>query len=556
VPESDVKTIRTSLAALAVLTAASVEARDITIGITQYPSTLHPNIDSMLAKSYVHGMTLRPITAYDEEWELRCHLCVTLPSLENGLAVREPQPDEEADGVAVTYEIHPDATWGDGTPVTTADVLFTWEVGRHPQSGVGAADLYRRITEIDVIDDKSFIMHKSKLDFTYNAINDFRLLPAHLERQVFEEDAQTYRNRTHYDTDPTNPGLWFGPYRVSDLVQGSHIVLARNEYWYGDKPAFDRVIVRAIENTAALEANLLSGEIDMIEGALGMALDQALAFEKRHGDSYTVFTKPGLIYEHIDVMLDNPILADVRVRKALLLAADRQALSDQLFEARQPVADTFVNPLDWVHHADVETYAYDPDQARALLDEAGWTEMRGGIRHNADGEPLQMTIMTTSGNRTRELVQQFLQSQWRAVGMDVTIINQPARVLFGETISKRQFEALAMFAWISSPENVPRTTMHSSEIPTEDNNWSGQNYTGFVNERMDALIDAIEIELDRDRRLELWQEIQQIYASELPALPLYFRSNAHIWPKWLGNVVPTGHQSPTTLSIEHWTIDE
>jgi len=109
-----------------------------------------------------------------------------------------------------------------------------------------------------------------------------------------------------------------------------------------------------------------------------------------------------------------------------------------------------------------------------------------------------------------------------------------------------------MFAWISSPENVPRSTLHSEEIPSEANGWSGQNYTGFQNAEMDQLLDDIERELDREKRKAMWRRIQEIYASELPALPLYFRADAHVWPLWLEGVVPTGHQDPSTLRIETW----
>jgi len=178
------------------------------------------------------------------------------------------------------------------------------------------------------------------------------------------------------------------------------------------------------------------------------------------------------------------------------------------------------------------------------------------MRVNAAGEPLRFEIMTTAGNRTRELVEQVLQSQWKEQGIDIRIRNEPARVFFGETVSKRKFSAMAMFAWISSPESVPRTTLHSEEIPTEANSWSGQNYTGFSNPEMDALLEQIELELDREKRRELWQRLQHIYATELPALPLYFRANSFILPKWLGDIQPTGHQFPTTLWVENWSVNK
>ena len=535
------------------LGASPASARDLVIGINQFPSNLHPNIDSMASKSYVLGLTQRPLTTYDQSWELVCMLCVELPTLENGKAVAEEAPGGKH-GVALTYTIRPGATWGDGTPITTRDVLFTWELGRHPKSGVGSSELYRRIWRIDVVDDRTFTLHDERLGFSYNAINDFRLLPEHLERKVFEADPDTYRNRTLFDTDPTNPGLAFGPYRIIQIAPGSQIVLERNPTWWGDPPAFDRIVVKAIENTAALEANLLSGEVDMIEGSIGLSLDQALAFERRNGDRFQVLYKPGLVFEHMDVMLDNPALADVRVRQALLYGLDRAAISQRLFAGRQPVADTPVHPLDWVHTDDVAHYPYDPAKAASLLDEAGWVPGAGGLRRNAAGEPLQLELMTTAGNRTRELIQQVIQGQWRKLGIETVIRNEPPRVFFGETTSKRRFTGLALFAWISSPENVPRTTLHSQEIPSQENGWSGQNFTGFKSPQMDALLDAIEVELDRDKRALLWAELQRLYATELPALPLFFRADAHIWPRWLEVVEPTGHLAPTTLWVERWRV--
>ncbi len=528
---------------------------ELVIGITQFPSNFHPIIDSMVAKYYVLAMARRDFTTYNAEWQLVCMLCTELPTLENGLARIEKQ-DDGSDGIALTYTIRDDAVWGDGTPVTTDDVLFTYEVGRHPESGVTNAEGYRRITSIDAVDAKTFTMHVDRVTFNYNAINDFRILPAHLERPVFEEDPATYRNRTLYDTATTTEGLYFGPYKITEVSSGAHIVLEPNSTWWGDPPFFRRIVIKTIENTAALEANLLAGDIDMIAGEAGITIDQALAFEKRHGDDYRIVYKPGLIYEHLDLNLDNPILADVRVRRALIQGIDREAINQQLFEGRQPVAHSSVNPLDWVFYDQVPRYGEDLAAAAALLDEAGWRDMKDGIRHNDKGEPLALELMTTAGNRTRELVQQVLQSQWRRLGIDVTIRNEPARVFFGETTAKRKFTGLAMFAWISSPENVPRSTLHSEEIPNAENGWAGQNYTGFRNAEMDQLLDDLERELDKDKRLPMWRRVQEIYASELPAIPLYFRADSHIWPRWLQGVVPTGHQYSSALAVETWRAED
>ncbi len=543
------------LAALLLFAAPPASAREqIVIGIAQYPAPLHPNIDSMLAKSFVLGLTERPFTAYDANWQLVCMLCTELPTLENGLAVIEDLPEGKK-GVAATYTIQPGATWGDGVPVTTRDVMFTYEVGKHPDSGISNAELYRRILSIDVKDDKTFTMHFDRVEFTYNAINDFRVLPEHIERAAFETPS-AYRNRTAFDAEPTNPGLYFGPYRIVSLEPGAEIVLAKNQTWWGKAPPFERIVLRAVENTAALEANLLSGAIDYVAGELGLTLDQALAFEKRHGDRFDVVYKPVLFYEHVDLNLDNPILADRRVRQALLYALDRATLVQQLFENKQEVAASFMNPLDWVYSDAIPHYPHDPRKAAALFDEAGWVLGDDGIRHDAAGATLSLELMTTAGDRTRELVEQVLQSQWKKAGVDIRIRNEPARVFFGQTVGERRHTGMALFAWLSAPEHVPFTILHSTQIPTAENGWAGQNYAGYRNPAMDELIDTIELELDRDKRKVLWQQIQEIYATDLPALPLFFRAQAFIFPKWLKGVTPTGHMSLSTLWVEDWRVEE
>jgi peptide/nickel transport system substrate-binding protein len=533
------------------LPAVAAEHDELTIGVVQFPVMLNPNIEAVAAKSYVLGFTTRPFTVFDADWKVVCLLCSELPSFENGRAAKTQLPDGKT-GVDLTYTIRADASWGDGVPVTTDDVRFTYEVGRNKDSAISNAELYRRILSIDVKDDKTFTLHFDRLTYEYAAIDDFVLLPAHLERAAFADPAQ-YRLRTLYGTDPTNPGLYNGPYRVSELAQGSYIVLEPNPHWDGPKPPFRRVTIRAIENSAALEANLLSGTIDMVAGEIGLPLDEALAFDKRHGGDFTVIYKPGLTFEHVDCNLSVPALADQRVREALLLGLDRAAIVKSLFADRQAVANSFVEPLDKGFTDDVPRYPYDPAKAQQLLEEAGWRLQHDGTRKNGDGKTLSFELTTTAGNRSRELVEQVLQSQWTKIGVSIRIHNEPARVLFGETVPHRRFE-LAMYAWSSAPDNEPRSIFHSKEIPAADNGYAGQNAVGYDNPEMDRIIDTLETELDPVKRKALWAEAQVLYATDLPSLPLYFRSDAFVLPKWLAGLRPTGNQYPSSLWVTDWSV--
>lgn len=498
------------LAVLGLSVSAPAQARhdQLTIGLSQFPSNFNPLIEAMIAKSYIQSMTMRPFTVFDKDWKLVCLLCTQLPTLENGQAVIETLPDGRK-GIALTYQIQPKATWGDGVAVTSDDVLFTWQVGKHSQSGVSNGELFRRIRAIDVKDAKTFTLHFDRVTFDYNAINDFQVLPAHLEKKAFADPAQ-YKTRTLFDTDPTNPGLYFGPYRITQVERGQYVVLEPNPTWWGTKPAFQKIIVKSIEATPALEANLLSGGLDMVAGELGMTLDAALAFEKRGRTEWKVIYKPGLVYDQITFNLDNPILADKRVRQALTYGLDRAAMVQQIFQGKQQVADSDVNPLDWPADPKIRKYPYDPAKAAQLLDEAGWKVGPGGLRQNAKGEKLALEIMTTAGVRNREVMELVAQQAWKRLGIEVTLRNQPARTFFGETVLRHAFPSMALFAWISSPENVPRTTLHSDMVPSAANNFAGQNVGGFRDPRMDKLLETIEGELDRDKRRELWRQFQEI----------------------------------------------
>ncbi|MBU6499691.1 MAG: peptide ABC transporter substrate-binding protein [Rhodospirillales bacterium] len=533
--------------------AQAAPAKDtLTIGIAQFPSSLHPDIDAEVVKAYVLGFVIRPITAFDKDWKNSCLLCTTLPTIANGLAKFETQPGG-AKGMAVTIKLKPDLAWGDGVPVTTKDLLFTWKIGKDPASGFSNPNPWTRVSSIDVVDDHTAVLHLNKVLTSYNQWD--QLLPAHIEEPVYNKAGSpaAYIKETVFNTAPTTAGLYDGPYLVSEYQSGVQVVLSPNPHWAGPKPGFKHIVLKLIANTAALQANLLSGDVDMAAGeGIGLTIDQVLALRKQHPKQFTYIFKPSLTYEHIDLKKENPFLADLRVRQALLYAIDRQTLVKKLFEGTQPVADTWVNPLNPTYTANVKKYPFDPKKARALLAEAGWKPGADGICRNAAGQELSLEIATTSGNTLRELTEQVLQSEWKAVCVKVDIKNQPPRTLFGETAKKRQFTGMFMYAWSSGVTESPRRTLASTDIPTAANNWTGANYIAFANPKMDADITAAESELDPAKQKALWADMQKIYADELPVLPLFFRADPHVIPTWLKGYTPTGQSDMSVLWAENW----
>ena len=324
----------------------------------------------------------------------------------------------------------------------------------------------------------------------------------------------------------------------------------------GPSAGFKRITLKLVENTAALLANLLSGDIDMPVGEnVDLTIDQALALEQQRPNDFTYIFKPGLTYELIVLRLDNPALADVRVRRALLLALDRRALVEKLFQGRQPVADSWVSPLDPHYAKNTPHCDYDSAAARRLLADAGWQPGEDGIRRNARGERLSLEFSTTAGNRLRELEQQVLQSEWKAVDVETFIKNEPARTLFGQTMSKRFLRGMVMYSFTNGVGELPERMLSSAQIPSTANNFTGGNNSGFSNSAMDAAIVAAQRELDPAEAQAIWADMQKIYAEQLPALPLFFRTEPHIIPKWLRGYEPTGRDNYSSFRSELWRSD-
>lgn len=535
---------------------------ELKIGISQEFETLNPLVMSMSASVYMYRMVGRSLVVLTPEGKWTTQLAKEIPSLEKGTA-----KIIEAGGkkkIQAHWEIIEAAKWGDSKPVICQDFITAHTIATSANVSVGEKENWTQVEKID-IDPKNpkkctFTYDKAKWDFYQLA--QFFPVPTHLELPVFQKygkQKEGYDKNSTYVRNPTNPGLYNGPYVITDVKLGSHVSFAPNPTFYGKQPNIKKVIVKLIPNTGTMEANLRSGTIDMIS-TLGMDFDQALAFDKKVKSEklpFIVHFVPSVTYEHIDLKLDNPILSDVRVRKALVTAINREDLVKALFENKQEVAIHNVSPKDPWFTADpkvITKYPYSKRNAGKLLDEAGWKMGADGIRAK-DGKRLSLTFQTTAGNKTRELVQVYLQNQWKQSGIEVLVKNEPARVFFGDTMTKRKFEGLALFAWVSSPENSPRSTVGSKSIPTKDNGWSGQNFHGWNNPEVDKNLDALDVEFNAKKREELVHNILKLYTSEVPVLPLFYRSDISVSPANLKNYKMAGHQFYETNNIEDWNLN-
>lgn len=544
------------------LPAHALSNKELKIGISQEFENLNPLIMTMAASYYIYNFVGRALVTLDHNGKWVTQLAKEIPTLENKKAQLTTVKGKKT--IQATWEILDNAKWSDGAPIVCADFLLARDIAASPNVSVGSKETYTQVETItwDPKQPKKCTFTYDKARWDFNQMGQFYPLPSHIEKEVFAKygsQKEGFEKNSTYNKNPAKEGLYNGPYKIAEVKLGSHVTLEPNPHFYGPTPKIQKIIIKLIPNTATLEANLRSGTIDMVS-SLGFTFDQALAFEKKVKSeklNYQVIFQPSLIYEHIDLNLENPLLKDLRVRKALVHAINREDLVKALFEGKQRVAIHNIANIDPWFTDDpkkISLYPYSKRQASRLLDEAGWKMGEDGYRYK-DGKKLQLQIMTTAGNKTRETVQAYLQNQWKAVGVDITIKNEPARVFFGETTKKRDYGAMAMYAWISSPESNPKSSFHSSNIPSEKNGWSGQNNMAWKNAEVDRLIDKLESEFSPKKRVELAHNLLKHYTTDVPVIPLYYRADVAVVPTQLKNFNLPGHMFSESNQAELWSIE-
>ena len=487
----------------------------------------------------------------DMQW--RTQVLKEIPSVENKLV------NKRGSGLEMSFEFLPGMQWGDGVPLTCKDVGFAIKVGKANTVSTPDRSKYDNITDFKIDSGNTkkctVTFKQAKYDFLPNMPD---ILPEHLESSIFEKfgsQPQGYDRNSLYTTQPTNPGLYFGPYVVSEVKLGDFVSFVVNPKFTGEPAKIKRVMIKLVPNSSVLEANLSSDNINMIASWGGFTTDQAVSFQKKVESEklpYKVSFENASVYSHMDFNLASPILSDVKVRKALTYGLNRQMLVDILVAGKAVVASQFVSEKDPWFSKQVTKYNDDTKKAGQLLDEAGWKMGQDGYR-SKDGKMLNLTLMSNGGNKSTEIFMALIQKQWKKIGVQIKIKTEIARIYYAETLPNRNFD-IALYTWVSLPESSPRAQLTTASIPNAANGRSGQNYMGYSNPKVDSLIDKLEVEFNATKRAAIAREIIKYYVDELPVLPLYFKPVAAVIPSGLKKLRLSGNMYPETLEAEQWTF--
>ncbi|GMR02452.1 MAG: peptide ABC transporter substrate-binding protein [Acidimicrobiia bacterium] len=517
----------------------------LTIGLFQEPDNLNPYLAVQTASQLVRELVLEGLVDADPEGNYIPQLA-EVPSAADGTI--------SEDGLTVTYKLRDGITWSDGDPFTSRDVQFTWEAIMNDANAVNSQNGYDKITSVTTPDPQTAVVTYSELFAPALSLFSIpeAILPAHvLEGQAFGE---ADFNRTPEGT---------GPYVVTEWNSGQSIILDKNpNYRVPDRPLIDRVIFKILPDQNAGIAQMRTGDIDVFWN-----LDSGVIDQFQNIENATIQVTPSSNIEYLGLNLSsgsdpaNPHFAfsDARVRTALAKAIDRTPIINDLLFGLSEAATSPIG-LGWAAPEGLTNPAYDPEGAKALLEEAGWVDSGDGIREK-DGQRLTLEISTPAGQQVRELTEQVLQEQFKAVGIELVINNVPAATLFGNWAEngklKRGDFDIVMDTWGADldPDAFLSTLFRSDQIPNEANDGAGWNFFRLVDPTLDAAIDTGRSTLDIPTRKAAYRTVVERVLDAGVYLPLYKRSELDAFSLGVTGQLPNPWDD-FTWNIEDWVISE
>ena len=510
----------------------------------QEPETLHPfRSTGTQTNALVYRLAVEGLTAAAPDGSPRAVLAVEVPTVASGTVRLSP------DGaMTVRWTLRPDLRWSDGTPLTSADITFTWRAVMSDPL-VSTREGYDLITDIETPDQLTALVRYRAIDAAYATRFD-ALLPQHVLDGATDAAVAAYARAP----------LGTGPFRITEFVSGDHVTAERNErYRVAGRPYLDRVIFRFVSSVEVAKLQLRAGEVD----AAG-SLSEADAAELEADPQIRVTSVPSPAVETLAFNLmrpgsadPHPVLGDVAVRRALVLATPKALIVDKLLYGRTRAGSSEI-PIGWAARSDLTQESYDPVLAAKLLDDAGWRRGADGIRAK-DGTRLSLRVVSTTGNKLREQIEQVLVDEWRAVGVELRIANVPSSVLTGawqsNGVRKRgDFDLLLAQTGLGVTSPDPQTYLaqrhRCDAIPRAENNGAGSNYERFCDAGVDRLLDEAGHTLDPLRRRGLYGEVLGVLNERAIAIWLYDRGRYDAFRTRILGYAPNGWDVATWNAAE------
>lgn len=402
----------------------------------------------------------------------------------------------DVDGVHYRVRLRPNLRFSDGSALDAHDVIATFRSVVSPALGTRYASSYRRITRIEALDDRTVLFVLDAPHATFLTDLELPVLRA--------EDA---------DAPIARPGgplpIGAGPYRLVSRRAG-RMELVANPAWHGGRPLHERLSLVVVQDDNTRALRLLAGSGDVALAAIPSLL--VPLFPESSG--FTVSSAAGIGTTYVGMQTEHPVLADVRVRRAIAHGIDRQALIDGKHGGLARLATSFIPPGHWAHDEGAPAYPHDPAMARRLLDEAGHPDPDG-----AGPLPRLRLTLRTSTDRARVSMARAIASMLREIGIEIDVRPSEIASLLADMGAGR-FE----MAFLQIPEVIEPHVLSwffaSDRIPSGEHR-EGANRWRFRDEDLDAALERGRRSEDRATRIEAYRDVQRILGEGLPVIPLF-----------------------------------
>jgi peptide/nickel transport system substrate-binding protein len=484
----------------------------VTITFVQEPDNLNPLYTTMFFSGITRDFWLKGLWSFDENNQPVPELAAEIPTADNG--------GVSADGKTLTIKLRDDVTWSDGTPLTADDFVFTYQMIMSEKNVAQTRYPYEDYVESVEAQDAHTVVVKFKEPFAAWLTNIFSgtpsagqgVLPKHILQPVFDQDGTL--DNAAWNRAPT---VGIGPFVFKEWESGSHLVFTANPKWIRP-PKVEQIFVRIVPDDAAQEAAILAGDTDV---GVFLSSDQ---IEKLEAGSTVDVVAVASGYDegwflNVNPETAHPAMLDVNVRKAIALGTDRFTIvKDLLVEEVNPVNATFWEGTAPYGDPSLKPYPYDPEQAKQLLDQAGWKDTNGDGIRDKDGVELKLRYITND-RQLRMDVQAVVQQQWAAVGIGAELVNYSSDVYWnGYNDGGPQAQGLYDVAEYSSVGSFPDPEISNnwlcSQISSAENP-DGANWQGYCNPQMDELLKKQATTLDRDERIQLYYQIEKLIYDEV-----------------------------------------
>lgn len=530
----------------------SSSPKSLTIALKAEPRVVYPLLGGDAGGGAASRLRLamhRYLAGYNDRGEALPELAAELPSQEAGTWIVRP------DGtMQTTYRLRRNVVWHDGTPFSARDVVFGLTVSKDPAIPVETDGIVERIARMDALDDWTVVIEWSQVYVLANALAEIETgpLPTHLLESVYRTDKERFTNLPYWGRE----FVGVGPYYLSEWELGSHVILKAHDAYHGGRANIDSLKFVFIDAEPAAISALLAGAVDGTFRALGFNEVMLVKDEWERAGKKPLVVTTATFWRSMEVQFRDAFrdprlrdLDDVRVRRALLHAVDRDAMVGHLYQGQAPVSHTFIPPDDvkwgWVKDA-VITYGYDPRKAQDLLADVGWRRGDDGNFANRAGEKVSIPLVVTAGQRWEQEIA-ITADSWRSIGI-------PTQEIVIPSAQARDRQTNAMYPAFKSTATALRLlglvrAFHGEECGTEANRWVGANRGCYRNPEMDRLIDAVTTTVDQGEQQRLYRNLVRWQAEQLPGLPLYFHLEAVIFREGVTGI--TGDTRPNTS--ETWS---